>query len=398
MPTFRFRAVDAAGRRSSGRIEAATLVDVRSQLGRRDLLLLGAREARPDHVRSGGLGSGRRSLPATTRAIAALLGAGMPVTRALATARVVARGRLGAVLDDVRARVERGSSVADALAYHPDWFGPFYVGAVRAGERGSDLTGAFERLADHIERQEAVRQQLLSASIYPAILAAVGGCAVLILMLFVVPRFVDLIVESGSALPRSTAALVALSAALRAHWPFLVLAAICGCACVAIVWRSDGARRRFSAVALRLPLVGGLRREVVAARFARLLGVMLRGGAPLLSALEDVEGSIADASAGRAVASVRERVRAGSSLAAAVAECAVFPELLSSLVAVGEESGRLGDFLHRAALLLEDRAQRALERLVTLVEPALIVAFGAVVGFVALALLQAVYGLDVANL
>jgi type II secretory pathway component PulF len=208
------------------------------------------------------------------------------------------------------------------------------------------------------------------------------------------PRFADLLGGAGAALPRSTAVLIAFSDVLRRYWPTLLAlpALVVGFA----LWaRTSGEGARvLSMTALGTPLLGALRRQALAARFARLTAVLLRGGAPLLTALDDTHESLADPVARDEVSRLRERVREGAPLNRAIAEGSLFPPLLAQLVAVGEESGRLHDFLAKSADLFERRTEDATARLVALAEPAMIVTFGLVVGFVALSLLQAVYGVN----
>jgi type II secretory pathway component PulF len=336
----------------------------------------------------------RRAVLEVTRALAALLPAGMPLSRALATSAHVAAGDLAEVLEAVRARVERGQSLAVALAEHPDYFPSLYVGMVRAGERSGDLAAAFVRLTDQLERQDQLRARLLSASIYPLLLALVGGVAMVVLLLFVLPRFAELLAGAGATLPRSTAMLLAASEGLQRYWPALFLIPLLAGAGV-VACRSAGRGGSLAAMLLlRVPLVGRLRRTLLAARFARVTGVLLGGGAPLLVALTEAVHSLDDPLARSETERIRDRVREGRPLHGAIAEGPLYPPLLARLVAVGEESSRLQEFLLKAAELFEDRAERALHRLVTLAEPAMIVGFGVVVAIVALSLLQAIYSVN----
>lgn len=158
--------------------------------------------------------------------------------------------------------------------------------------------------------------------------------------------------------------------------------------------RTEAGTRAIADLLVRAPVVGTLRRNILASRLARLLSVLLGGGAPLLTALDDTFDSLSDPLARDEVARVRARVREGRSLHGALAEGSLFPPVLARLVAVGEESGSLRAFLERSAELCEERAERTLERLVTFIEPAMIVAFGILIAFVALSLLQAIYGVD----
>jgi type II secretory pathway component PulF len=205
---------------------------------------------------------------------------------------------------------------------------------------------------------------------------------------------VELLEGSGASLPRSTAFLLALSGALKRYWPGLLL--VIGGLVAAAFWArgTDEGRRMWSRVLLGIPLVRTLRRYALAARFARLTGVLLGGGAPLLTALDDAIESIGDPVARDDVARIRTRVREGASLRQSIAEGALFPPLLAQLVSVGEEAGQLREFLLKAADIFEDRTERSTQRLATLAEPAMIVVFGVIVAFVALSLLQAIYGIN----
>ncbi|HEX7120049.1 MAG TPA: type II secretion system F family protein [Longimicrobiales bacterium] len=398
MGEFRYRAMDMAGRRQRGRAEAAGVAELARTLEARGLILIDAVDAGRDAERASSPGGfqprRRRAVVEATRALGSLLSAGLPLARALETAAGVVGGPVGAALRTVRSDVERGEALATALAWHGRTFPPLYVGLVRAGERSGDLAGAFRRLADQLEREDELRSRIVSASIYPLLLAAVGGIAIVVLLLFVLPRFVELLEGAGATLPRSTAALLAVSRALQAAGPFLPVP-LAGLALGAGAYvRTEPGRRIVAGLALRLPLVRAIRSDALAGRFARLAAVLLGGGAPMLTALEHAAESLADPLARDEVLRIRARIREGASLDQAVREGRLFPPLLGQLVAVGEEAGRVEEFLARAADLFEERTARALQRLVTLMEPAMIVGFGLVVGFVALSLLQAIYGVN----
>ena len=393
MPAFAYQAVDLAGKRLRGRAEAATPAALTRSLEERGLLVLEVDAA--DGAPEGGFGFGRRrEVLEVTRALAALLPAGMPLAQALGAASSVASGDVRDAVQQVRARVERGDTLSSSLAAHPTLFSPLYVGLVRAGEKSGDVDASFARLADQLERDEQLRGRILSAAIYPLLLATVGTIAVSVLLMFVLPRFVELLEGSGASLPASTALLLALSGALNRYWPVLLLA-IAGLVAAGI-WaaRTPRGQRAWAALLLALPFVGTLRRYALAARFARLAGVLLGGGAPLLTALDDTIESLGDPVARDDVARIRGRVREGASLRQAITEGSLFPPLLAQLVSVGEEAGRLREFLLKAADIFEDRTERSTQRLATLAEPAMIVLFGAIVAFVALSLLQAIYGIN----
>lgn len=397
MPGFEYRAIDRAGRRARGEAVATDAATLQRDLEQRGLTVLDLSERSADAARAGDRIS-HAALEDAMRALAALLPAGMAIGQSLDAAGSTSPPALRARLLDIRARVERGESLAAAFGAHGDVFSPAMVGIIRAGERAGDLDAAFARLADQLERQGALRARLLSAAIYPALLAVVGGAAVLVLLLFVLPRFAALLGDTGAALPTSTRLLLGAASAARRNWFLFPLLALAATALGAWLRVTAEGRRAWSRTLLALPLVGAFRRETLAAECARLVAVLLKSGASLISALDDAALSVADPLAREALVRVRERVRAGSTLHGAIAEEAVFPPLLASLVATGEEAGRLQDFLGKAAELFELRTERGAQRLVALAEPAMIILFGAMVGLVALSLLQAIYGVNPAAL
>ena len=295
---------------------------------------------------------------------------------------------------DVRARVVRGEMLATALAAFPAQFPPLYRGIVRAGERSGDLDGAFARLATQLDREEQLRGRVLTATLYPVLLAVAGACAIAVLLLVVLPQFTSLLTDAGATLPGSTQLLVSASLLLVRAWPLLAGGVVALAALLLWMQRTADGRRARARLLLSLPLVRTLRRQVVGARMARLLAALLGGGAPLYTALGDVVESLDDPIARDETVLVRQRVREGASLRSAIAASPLFPAVLAQLVGVGEESSQLREFLFKAADILDERAERTAQRLATLAEPTLIVIFGAIVALIAFALLQAIYGIN----
>lgn len=398
LDSYSYRAVDAKGHRTRGVTEADSSEGLARSLQARGLVVLDVERVHGASEAGHGGRLARRDVLELTRALAALLGAGLPLSHVLRTAVHIVPERVHIVLDDLRARTARGESLAASLAAHPGEFSPMYRGVVRAGERGGDLAGAFSALSQQLETEDRLHARLVAASIYPLLLAVGGIITCSVLVLVVLPRFAELLAGAQAALPRSTATLLAIAAALRRASPILGLLAIVAIIAAPLVRRSARARDAWSRTLVRLPIVGQLRRYTLAARFSRLTSVLLVGGAPLLQALDDVIASVADPVARAAVVRIRDRVHDGSALHRAVGEGSLFPPILARLIAVGEESGRLADFLERAAEFCDERAERALQRVVALIEPAMILLFGILIAFVALSLLQALYGIDASSL
>ena len=395
LTSYSYRVVDAAGHRARGVGESESSERLTRQLESRGLVVLDV--SRVESAAGRAIAArrlNRHDVLELTRALASLLGAGVPLSRAVATAAHIVPERVGALLEDLGARTARGESVATALAAHQSTFSPMYRGVVRAGERSGNLAGAFAALTLQMEADDRLRARLISASIYPLLLAVGGFVTSAVLVLVVLPRFAELLTGAQATLPRSTATLLATAAALRTGWPLLLTAVGVLISLAYLGRRSPAVRRRSTQVVVHLPVIGTLRRYVLGARFARLTGVLLVGGAPLLLALDDVLDSIADLVARDEVERIRASVHDGLALHRAVAQGTLFPPVLARLIAIGEESGRLAEFLRHAAELCEERAERLLQRLVALIEPAMILVFGVLIAFVALSLLQALYGID----
>jgi len=337
-----------------------------------------------------------RDLALVTRAVATLLSAGVPLERALGYAVAQApderaRDSFTAVRDAVR----NGRSLSTAMAAQsmfPPWFAP----TLAAGEASGTLDTSLVSLADHLERSDAVRRQLQSALIYPALLGLASIIGVTVILLVVVPRFAVLITESGGTLPLSTRLLIGTSDLVTRGWWVLSI----GVVLAAVGWRramSDPSwRRRWDATTLTWPVIGALQRTRASAGYTGTLAVALRSGVGLLSAMALARGVVGNRQLHDELASAEARVRDGGTLAGAVD--GVLPPLAVRLLDAGEAGGALATLASRAAQAAESDVQQAVSRAVTLVEPLLILGFGGLVGFVALALLQAIYGINARTL
>lgn len=397
MPRFTFEAVSDRGARATGVEHGESEAAIARELAARGLHVLTLREApAPTAWRAGGWRAGRRRREVLefTRALASLLPAGLPLAKALDAARGVTGALVREAVDDVRARVVRGEPLADALRAWPTHFPPTYTGLVQAGERAGDVGAAFARLAAQLERAEQLRGRVLAATLYPALLAVAGTLAIGLLLVVVLPRFATLLADAGATLPPVTRALLAVSSVLGRAWPLLLALPVVLGSVIVSLRRSDHGRRTLARAWLAVPFAGTLRRQVLSARIARLLAALVGGGAPVYVALGDVASTLDDPLARDAVSRVRERVRTGAALSSALAAEPLVPALVPQLVGVGEASAQLDAFLRKAADLLDERTERAAQRLATLAEPVLIVVLGLVVAAIAWALLQAIYGIN----
>jgi general secretion pathway protein F len=400
VPVFAYRAADRAGRTVDGVMEAYDANAVVERLHREDFYPIRVEPARE------GRGLGQRFLSAPrvpgrdvlafTQQLATLVEAGLPLERALVIlGDVAASRRLRQIVQDVTQSVRAGSTLADALARHqPRPFSRLYVNTVRAGERGGVLELALRRLADHLDAARELREAIVSALIYPALLVVVGTGAVIFLLTFVLPRFAVILADLGQALPLPTRLVLGVSEALLAYW-WAIAAAVLA---VAVAWqavaRSDTGRLRLDAGLLGLPVAGEVLRKVEVGRAIRTLGTLLSSGVPLLGALDVAREGAVNRVVANALAAVHGGVKRGEGLARPMAETGAFPSLVVHMVRVGEETGRLDDMLGRVAGTYEREVRVAVRRLVATLEPAIIVVLGIVVLAIVLAILLAILSVN----
>lgn len=397
MPAFTYRATSRDGATRRGIEDATSAAALERVLGARGLYPLEVRVADERASSTRRRFRGRRAdMVESVRYLATLAGSGFPIDRALGTAaRVAARTDVAEALGDVRARVRSGAHLADALAQHAAIFPRVAVGMTRAGERGGHLPDALTQLADQLEREHALQGRLTSAMLYPAVMLAVGAVSIVILLVGVLPRLVGVLQDAGATLPRSTALLIGLGSALARGWPVVLVAAGGGVMALRSYLAEESGQRALHALLLRLPVVGGLRQGLASARLGRSLAALLRGGLPMLVALDIAADGVVDRVAMEELRRAREDVRAGGRLAAALRRGTAFRFVFLQMVEVGEDGGQLTQMLERGALAMERELERGIDHLVRLAEPAMIVVLGGLVGFIALALLQAIYSVNV---
>lgn len=390
---FAVRAVDARGRTIRRVVEAASVEALRAGLGREGVYPL---SIEPWTAPAGpGFGSRRPAeAPALARQIAALLEADVPLAQALELAADAATSEAGAsVLRRLLARVEDGRSVAEALAQPPQLFPPVGLGMIAAGERSGSLVGAFARLADYLEYRREQRRRLLAALSYPLFMLVAGIAASALLVAVVLPRFSEMLTAAGVELPATTALLLGVGDFAARYGMFVVLALVAAALVARRLVREERIRLSVHEALFELPLVGRLRRSNAATHSGQALSIQLAEGVTLLAALESTAAASADLAVRARLRRVGAAVRDGGSLSTALAETSVFPPAFVRMVRIGERSGAVASLMHRAAILEEQELDRWMQRVIRYAEPAMIVGFGGFIGFVALALLQAVYGI-----
>lgn len=392
MPAYRFEALDAAGRTSTGLLDADNARAARAQLRAQKLVPLevtpvGAQEgAREVRLR-------RRVFNATalaiwTRQLAGLVSAGLPLERALtALADEAEDVRQRELLAHLRSEVNAGSTFAKALATAPREFDEIYRAVVAAGEQSGSLGKVLEKLADDLEERQALKARIVGAALYPAIVSLVAVVIVIFLVTYVVPQVAAVFSAGKRSLPFLTVAMLAISDFVR-HWGWLVaLGLVAGGGVLAFMLRNEGFRLRFDAAWLRLPLVGRLSRGYNAARFGGTLAMLAGAGVPILKALQAAAETLGNRAMRADALEALVLVREGAPLAAALAGKKRFPGLLAMFARLGEQTGDLSTMLARAAQQLGQEVQRRAMQMATILEPLLIVTMGLVVMLIVLAVL-----------
>ena len=401
MSGFEYSALEATGRETRGVIEADTERHARSLLRDRGLAPLAVEGIRSAAQQTGRRdlfsrpGLSRKGLALVTRQFATLARAGLTIEECLnvlieQTESAGARTLFAAV----RARVLEGQSLSNGLAAFPGSFPPIYRALIEAGEQSGRLGDVLERLADYTENRESLRDKVRLAFIYPVFVTVVAFAVVGLLLVYVVPQVTRVFSNLGQTLPLVTRILIAMSDFARASGAFWLAGLAVAFFAGRFLLRDEERRRRWHGWLLRLPLAGRLIRGVNAARFADTLGLLTASGVPLLTSLQPAAAVVTNLPMRAAVDEAVRRVREGESLAPALGAAKLFPPLVIHLIASGEATGRLDTMLARAAEAQARELENWTRGLTALLEPLLILAMGAIVLFVVVAILLPIFEMN----
>lgn len=401
MPTFRYVAFDRTGRTVNGQVvadnESAALAQVKAQgLYPREMRLAESDGRLPTRPTWGRRKVRPTDLAVFSRQFATLVNGGLPILRSLeAMIEHTENPALREALQQVHEEVRGGAILHESMAKRPEAFPELFVSMVRAGEASGQLGTVLKWLADFQEREQERRSQVRSALMYPALLIIVGSIAVFVLVTFFIPRFATIFEELDQALPALTQTVIGISR-FFGHWWWAILLGLLGSRML-LRWysRTPNGRYRLDTLKLRLPLWGGLVRKIAVARFARTLATLLRGGVPILEALEVVRDVVGNERIGRAIDQVRQRVREGESLAAECRATGLFPALLTHMMAVGEETGNLENVLEAVANAYDVEVDNTMRGLISLLEPVIILTMGALIGIVVFSMLLPIFQMRV---
>ena len=402
MALFQYRAADYSGKVVEGVMDADAENGVVARLHDMGFVPLRIAASSEAAGRSGAAVSlflhrkvSEKALLHFTQELSTLLTAGLPLDRSLSVLANLVEGQefkkiISRLLEEVRA----GKSLGSAMAEHSDVFPKLYINMIRAGETGGVLDGVLRHLSEYLERSIALKEDLKSALTYPVVLAAVATISLIVLFIYVIPKFAVIFKDINQALPLPAAMLIGFSNALNQYGWIALLFIVFMAIGIAFYVRSPEGRFQWDRWRLNLWVVGHLMRQLEVARFARTLGALLKGGVPLLDALGTVQGVVGNRLIARAIAQVQVRVREGKGMVAPLTESGLFPPLALHMIAVGQETGRLEAMLANVAEHFDQEVKRATKRLTALLEPALIVGMGLIIGLIVISMLMAIFSIN----
>ncbi len=394
MAMYRYKAVTTAGEIVEGQFDVASNDEAVAKIQDAGNIPLEIRETAEG---AGGSSFGslfRRSVMNSaqvlqfTQQMATLLGAGLPLDRALQIVLELPEAeKARRVIERVRDTVRGGAPLSDGLEAEPSVFSKLYVNMVRAGEVGGSLDGTLARLASYLERAKALRESVVNAMIYPAILIVMVFAALLVLLIFVVPQFVPMFKDMNVELPLITQIVLFVGTGLRDWWWLMAVGAVALFVIGRRLLADPAARLRFDARLLTARIVGPLVSKLETARLARTLGTLLKNGVPLLTAMGIGRNVLGNSALAEAVEKATEEVKTGGGLAFSLSQSKRFPKLALQMISVGEESGSLDDMLLKVADTFDVEAKNTVDRMLSALVPAMTVVMTLVVGFIMLAIL-----------
>ena len=380
MPEFTYTARTAQGDLRTATIDAPSREDVVAQLRRQRMSVVKVdEEAKKKKAKGGSIGM--RDIVIFTRQFSTMINAGLPLVQAL---DILAKQSENKVLSDVTRAVvfdvESGHTVADALGKHPNAFSELYVNMVAAGEAGGILDTILMRLATFMEKNDALVRKVKGAMIYPAVIMSVAGIAILVLLIFVIPVFESMFASVGMPLPLPTRVVIGMSRFLKSYWYLIGAGVAAGVYLLRKYNNTPDGKLNIDRILLRMPVLGDVLRKSAVSRFTRTLGTLISSGVSILDGLEITAKTAGNRVIQDAIMASRASIAGGDTIAAPLAKSAVFPPMVISMIAVGEQTGGLDEMLSKIADFYDEEVDAAVSGLLSLLEPIMIVFLGVVVG------------------
>ena len=387
MPLFEYTARNSTGQIQKGQLEAQSTEEVSAHVRKNRMILVSVRQA-PKAIKLGmGPRIKTRDIVIFTRQFATMINAGLPLVQSLT---ILAQQSENKALQDVTRAVvydvEAGNTLADAFAKHPKAFSDLYVNMVAAGEAGGILDTILLRLAIFLEKNDALIRKVKGAMIYPGVILSVAGIAIAVLLVFVIPTFQEMFASVNMELPLPTRVVIGLSDGLITYW-WVILAAIgLGIFGIRKYYGTPMGRKNLDSMLLRAPVLGDIIRKSAVSRFTRTLGTLISSGVSILDGLEITAKTSGNRVVHDAVMESRHSIAGGETIAAPLERSKVFPPMVISMIAVGEQTGGLDEMLAKIADFYDEEVDVAVSALLSLMEPVMIVVLGVIVGGMVIAM------------
>jgi len=381
MPIFIYSAKTVAGDIQTGNVDLPNREAVIGYLRRQRLIPVTVREKPKDVTLRFGRRVKMKEIVHFTRQFATMVNSGLPLVQCLDILSQQTENKfLASSVKEVRADVESGATLADALRNHPKVFSELYVNMVAAGEAGGILDTVLLRLSVFLEKNEALVRKVKGAMIYPAVILSVAVVAITVLLVFVIPTFESMFASVDLALPAPTRLVIWLSDMLQSYWWLMLGLIVAGVWSIRMYYRTSAGRLALDRLMLRVPILGDLMRKTAVARFTRTLGTLLSSGVSILDGLEITARTAGNRVIHDAVMRSRSSIAGGETIAEPLKQSGVFPPMVTQMINVGEQTGTIDEMLDKIADFYDDEVDTAVEALLAAMEPMLIVFLGVVVG------------------
>jgi type IV pilus assembly protein PilC len=383
MPVYLWKGRNLAGEAQSGEIEVGRQEEALDILRKKKILITSMRPKGGGFKlpNIGGSGVSTKDLAIFTRQFATMISAGLPLVQCLdILAKQSSKPSFGRVIGEVTREVESGSTLTDALGKHKNVYDDLFRNMVAAGEAGGVLDEILMRLANYIEKADALKRKIQSAMVYPAVVLTVALGATSFMLIFIIPTFAKMFSDFGGELPLPTKIVLALSDLLQHYWWVGLLAIAAGVVALQRYYATENGKRVIDQMMLKVPVLGDVLLKGAVARFTRTLGTLIASGVPILSGLEITARTAGNKIISEAIMTARASIREGETVSAPLKTSGVFPPMVVQMISVGEQTGALDEMLTKIAVFYEAEVDTAVDTLTSIIEPCMIVVMGGIVG------------------
>ena len=398
MPTFKYNAMDRGGRSVAGKLEADSIEVVRTKLAELSYHVLSISEARTGNGVQGFLNGMQRvklkEMAVFSRQFATMIDAGLSVVKCLDILQKQSRNpQLKEVIGHLKHDIAGGTSLTEAMQRHPRVFSPLYINMIRSAEAGGILDLVLDRLSGFLEKEQEMRGKIKSAMTYPAVVFFFSMLMLLALLMFVLPKFKGIFESMNLKLPLATKLMLNFSSYVQSYWYIGIVLVVGAVVLAKVAVRTDKGRYAFDALKLKIPIFGDLIMKTAVSRFARTFGTLITSGVPVLRALEIVSDTAGNRVISDVVARARVSIKEGDKISTPLFGSKIFPVMVTQMIAIGEETGRLDTMLSKVANFYDEEVDATLKGLTSLIEPLMIVGLGLIVGFIAVSVISPIYSI-----